>query len=105
MNKQELIKLCRWYKGEERNPFGTQLLWDIEKIWVDEMSKPEESEFLVENTPEYLNAGLLRWNETDGTPYLLKALLFNRYRQWLGGNGLEKDATAFKEWYQKEYIR
>lgn len=104
--RKDYLKFCRYYKGEKNNPYENEdkaMFWEYEKVWIDEMSKPEESDLLVGNTSEYINAGLLSWNETDGTPYLLKALLFNRYRQWLGGYGLDNDIENFKKWYQTKY--
>ena len=103
MNKNELISFCRYYKGEEENPYKGILanIWDCEKYWLEEALK--DSDYLSELTNEYISAGLLTWNETDGTPYLLKALLFNRYRHWLGGYGLESDVKSFQDWYHNVY--
>jgi len=37
--KQELIKQCRYYKGEEKNPYKNdnayRIIWICEKEWVD----------------------------------------------------------------------
>ena len=83
MNKQELLSFCRYYKGEETNPYKGDLranLWEYEKYWLEESLK-EDSDYLSELANEYISAGLLTWTETDGTPSLLKALLFNRDRK------------------------
>lgn len=99
MEKKELIAHCRYYKGETKNPHtgDKAIFWDYEKLFIDEMAKPAESVFLSNLALEYSRAGLLEWNETDGTPFLLKALLFNRYEHWMQGGD-------FKEWYLSEYL-
>lgn len=100
--RKDYLKFCRYYKGEKDNPYENgdkAMFWEYEKVWIDEMSKPEESDLLTGNVPDYFHAGLLNWNETDGTPLLLKALLFNRYNQWMQGS-----VGSFKDWYGSTYI-
>jgi len=102
MNRSNLIIHCLYYKGEKENPYqggDKAQFWEYEKIWVNEMSKDEGSNLLTGNTADYIHAGLLSWNETDGTPYLLKALLFNRYCHWIQGS-----VESFKDWYSCQYI-
>lgn len=39
MKKTELLKLCRYYKGEDKNPYegkdqNKAMLWSYEQIWL-----------------------------------------------------------------------
>lgn len=42
MNREELIKQCRYYKGEKQCPFNDnhmEWFWDMERVWVDNNGK------------------------------------------------------------------
>lgn len=96
------IELCRYFKGEEQNPYDGKdqnkaMFWEYERYWVLESSKrePNFSDMLT----EYLNNDLLNFCFSDGVPTTLKSLLFNRYQKWnmSGVNG-------FKDFYLNEYL-
>ncbi len=102
MAKEDLIKQCRYYKGQKRCPANTpSLFWDYERIWLEYMLKAED-----ENSFEAreLKLMLKRYKDVhpeniqadDGVPITLKAFLFNRYEHWTDGKN-------FEEWYLKKY--
>lgn len=99
-----LIKYCRYYKGEEECPESikrqhNQSLWYYEQVWATvEMHRDENGGDVL----GYIHYGLQDFNADDGTPITLKALLFNRYCHWSGGYG--NDAENFKKWYLKYYL-
>lgn len=101
MNRSDLIKQCRYYRGEDENPFDEEqnkaMLWFYEKIWVAKMLANDP--YLEEITNEYRSQGLENFSEEDGTPISLKAILFNRYEHWLEGG-----TDGFKRFYRKTYL-
>ncbi len=47
MNKNDLIKQCRYYKGEEENPFEGKeqnkgMLWFYDMLWFSKIMKWKE---------------------------------------------------------------
>lgn len=102
----ELLKYCRYYKGEteappEINEEGKANFWYYEQLWVEREEFRDENNY---NTQEYINFGLADFNKDDGTPLTLKAILFNRHCHWNGGYGIENDIKTFKEWYKSYYL-
>ncbi len=99
MNKEDLIKLCRYYKGEKENPYEGDkgMFWYIERGYVD--MRVVEDKALADCGSEYMRQGLLDFEEFDGTPLLLKALLYNRFEYWLQGSVKE-----FKKFYKESYM-
>lgn len=100
MAKEELLKFCRYYHGEENCKCSdpeVQTLCKIEKMWVDSMSA-EDSDFdaLLD---DYITNDLTSFCETDNVPVTLKALLFNRFTQYND----RIDVDAFKIWYKQHY--
>lgn len=100
----DLIEYCRYYKGEEECPENISKdrngsLWFYEKVWATAESHRDEN---CDDILEYIHYGLKDFNDDDGVPITLKALLFNRYCHWSGGYG--NDAEDFKEWYKKYYL-
>lgn len=100
MKKEDLLKFCRYYHGEnicKSTDIDVQTLFNIEKMWVDKMCA-ENSDFgtLLD---EYITFGLTSFCETDDVPVTLKALLFNRFTQYND----RIDVDAFKAWYKRYY--
>ena len=96
------IKQCRYYKGEEKCPFGEggdkAMFWFYEKNWLERQER-DDSFFLGSILGRYEQCGLTDFEKEDGVPITLKAILFNRYEQWFeGGPG------DFKYWYKERYI-
>ena len=101
----ELIKYCRYYKGEKKNPFikfgnDSHILWNLEKYWVNAYSNGGNI-VLSECLDEYKLANLTDFCSNDSTHITYKALLFNRY----GKNcySLSHAADSFKKLYTKYY--
>lgn len=105
MTTENLVKHCRYYKGQEKCPSSADsLFWNYERIWVEYTLKTED-----ENSFEalelktllklYKDAHLENFQEDDGVPITLKAFLLNRYEHWTDGD------EGFKEWYLKNYKR
>ena len=103
---QDLLKYCRYYNGEKTCPPEIQAadkagLWDYENAWVhSEVIRDENGNC----AREYRQDVLPLFNEEDGTPMTLKALLYNRYTHWTGGYALKDDVSCFKSWYNHFYL-
>ena len=98
MRKEDLLKLCRYYKGEKKNPFmgsAKESFWKYEEFWCN---LTENSASFSKMIDDYLRAGLRTFCEYDGTPVTLKALLYNRF---CNSNEMV-NADDFKRWY-KDY--
>lgn len=109
MDKKELLKFCRYYKGEKENPFEGKdqmkaLIWGYESKWVEftmkasEDDKCQEAQILSSSLNEYIRAGMREFEKTDDTPLALKAILYNRYYYWNEGGD-------FKKWYKETYMK
>lgn len=102
-NNNELLQFCRYYKGEDKCPFDDDpnkaMLWDYEQIWVIEhkRNKSELSNYQEECMHDYISHGLADFQNKDGIPISLKALLFNRYEL------PDNDTSPFKRFYKKYY--
>lgn len=112
MDKKSYLQFCRYYKGEETNPYEGKdrtkaMLWSYESVWLREMEKIEldkkqtREHILFEYLEEYLNNGLADFTKMDNIPVSLKALLFNRYAQ--GSYSMRKAVEPFKAFYKKYY--
>jgi len=101
--KKNLIKLCRYYKGEEACPYDTAneaALWHYERAWVYDTLN--NGNILDEYENDYSLAGLSLFAATDDVPASLRAMLYNRFHK---GSmcALGEDAEQFKEFYRKYY--
>lgn len=109
-NKEELIKFCRYFKGEAENPWKNcikALFWEWEKKWVEftlKVYKGQQKMFLDRMLNEYIAVGLRTFNDTDDTPATLKALLFNRYL-YLNKLPMKEGVESFKDFYNKTYYK
>ena len=102
MNNDELIKYCRYYKGEEHNPFDKvdqdkAMLWFYEMCFVLDKSQAMFDEYIS----DYKAVGLSSFAEVDGIPIKLKALLFNRYAR--GAQSMRDAVEPFKKFYLEYY--
>ena len=110
MTRQELIAQCRYYKGEEENPFegvdqNKKMLWFYEQAWIFDMMRyyeaGNEREAFRNEIAEYNGYGLKDFCVSDGIPVTLKALLYNRYAK--GSFSMADAAQHFKTFYRKYY--
>ena len=102
MSKTDLLTLCRYYKGEENNPFIDQnksMLWSYERAWVYDMLNDSDS--LSSAIDDYIRVGLGLFEQFDKTPLTLKALLFNRYART--SNSIAEAVEPFKRFYKEYY--
>ena len=70
-NKKDLIKFCRYFKGEAEPSKETNVLfWEYEKVWVELSENPKEDSEnfkMVGNwLDDYLRAGLSLFKNDDG---------------------------------------
>lgn len=108
MRTSELLKSCRFYRGETINPYegadsNRALMWSLEQMWVKRAERglsPADSETLK----DYEAFGLKSFSADDGVPLSFKAFLFNRFMHWQGGNGMKNDRDAFKQFYLRYYL-
>lgn len=98
----ELLKFCRYYKGEKDPPRGVDRdLWLYEKKWAEAISA--EDPIIDTMIEEYTIVDLGSFNDMDGVPLTLKALLFNRYCHWNSGSPFDC-VDGFKEYYRTQYL-
>lgn len=104
MTREELIKFCKYYKGEKECPYTNDSpedsmkrhFWNYESYWVD-----SDDKIRSENVGLLRAYGLEDFNANDGTPISLKALLLNRWGHWEGLYDIE----GFKKWYLADYLQ
>lgn len=129
--KKYYILECRFYNGEDDNPFSHELdvhevdkshlpspecmkyeytlphdevtrlsnastSWRYERFWVEQKYNKTDFDFKVVED-DYLNR-FHHFEENDGTPIDLKAILWNRFSHWTSGT-----PEDFKEWYTSWY--
>lgn len=107
MQKDELIKKCRYYKGEEKSPFTGKSeeelvknsLWFYEMGWVEEMLRGKDPNYLA---IEYTSFPTKNIDPEDKVPFSLKCLLFNRYGKNEMGTR-EETAKGFAEFLKRYY--
>ena len=115
MTRDELIKQCRYYMGQDSNPFegakgvdqDKSMFWEYERIWVErDKGEYEDSELSQSEYLSYPCVKAANSSEPVGSvPVSLQLLLFNRYVHWLGGyQSLEKEAESYIKWLKKAYF-
>lgn len=103
MNRNELVNLCRYYKGEQESPFAFAdprfTAWRIEALWV--VAATNQAEMLNFCVEDYIRHGLAGFQDKDGVPISLKAFLMNRLFQYAE----REDVEDFKQFYLNHYLR
>lgn len=100
MGRKDLLKQCRYYKGETENPFegkgnNDALFWFYEQKWVEWTIKQDSFQYLAD---EYSRLGLADFHTE--IPITLRAILYNRYDHWAQG-GVED----FKKFLECDYLK
>ena len=95
--KEELIKQCRYYKGEEESPYegvdqDKDMLWFYESHWV--MSGTSE-----DMVSDYHSLHIS--TDNISIPTSLKALLFNRFAK--GYQSTQEAKIAFPSFLARHY--
>ena len=112
MTRDDLIKQCRYYKGEEECPFDgidqdKTAFWSYEYIWVNKFKGDYIDEQMIQSS--YLAfppVAMANRGEFSSVPVSLQLLLFNRYMHWLGGyQSLEDDVESFVDWLKGSYLQ
>lgn len=103
MTKNPLHQFTQFYKGETQPPANCPHpnLWHYEQMWVENEEERDENHGRVR---EYQHDVLPLYNEEDGIPLTLKALLYNRYTHWVGGYSLESDVKGFVQFLHQHYL-
>ena len=104
---KHLILACRYYNGEDDNPFVHEMeeqgesdelndaitAWNYECYWVNEKHSGNDFKGYLEDFAHAFSEF-----KVDDTPTDLIAVLWNRYQQWVS-DGPE----GFTEWYTRRY--
>ena len=104
---KHLILACRYYNGEDDNPFVHEMeeqgesdelndaitAWNYECYWVNEKHGGNDFKGYLEDFAHAFSEF-----KADDTPTDLIAVLWNRYQQWVS-DGPE----GFTEWYTRRY--
>ena len=99
-SREELIAQCKYYDGTEES--SCQMFGDYEQIWVEKNFSEEGRDLLQRNVNAYKAFGLEHFNEEDGVPMSLKALLWSRFMYWGCGRETPED---FAKWWKDTYLK
>ena len=100
MTREELIKQCKYYKGENiKVPASKYPYAKIERLWVN-ANLSDNDDMLTSCFTEYVRLGLTHFSEDDGVSISLKSFLANRFFQYTE----RIDVNAFKDFYA-DYIK
>lgn len=112
MTRDDLIKQCRYYKGEETNPFegvdqDKSLFWWDEETWVNNFKGDYIDEQMTQSSYlAFSSVANANKEELSSVPISLQQLLFNRYVHWLGGyQSLGDDVASFVAWLKSSYLQ
>jgi hypothetical protein len=107
MEKEELIKQCRYYKGEKECPVGVKAsMWNYEMFWFESIVENKDA-FKNEIKEMHLYFAQSPSIERESKELLshisesLLSVLFNRYMHWLGSAAL----SSFCGWVKNEYLK
>lgn len=87
MKKEELIKQCRYYKGQEENPFiGSDIawFWDMERVYVKNGGNFTGEREIYQN---------LHARTYTGIPYKLLMVMFTGWAKYVVD--IEKNLSKF----------
>lgn len=106
MEKDDLIKSCRYYDGKDTPDENIQgdarILYDWEASWVRFQTNQGDKGILTSILEEYTSVGLGDLQPNDGVPITLKAVLFNRFG-WHNSAPMEIIVQEFREFYKTLY--
>ncbi len=106
LERTELINICRYYKGEEENPYKKGVpyyLWITEHEWVERAISDAKSETYSNESSiileEYRRAGLIDFEKDDDVWLGLKATLYRLLQHWSEGMVTSEEWKKFyNEW-------
>ena len=99
--KEELIKQCRLYKGEDKCPSGVnRWFWQVEQIFViNSLNGYKFDDVLF----MYRNSKICSELAGDGVPEVIKAESLVRYLHGTD-KGPDDVVSSFVEFYRSEYF-
>ena len=107
--REYYISKCMYYNGDSsleddgcESDGRNAIVVDYERVWVDAHFTEDGIETLRGNLEGYKEYGLEHFNEDDGVPVTLKALLWSRFMHWSSGHETAED---FMAWYREWYLR
>ncbi len=102
---REPLQHCRYYNGQQIADDENAAFAEYEMRWMEWRCSTREDDYslLLSSVADYINSGLMMFDEYDNTPISLKALLFNRWCHW--GGGWSTDPNSFKAWYYLNYCK
>lgn len=104
VRKGNLIAQCRYYNGEESNPFENtpfQMIWYYESCWVEQLSESfENAEIYYWHVRQ---ANLEQFAHKHKIPRSLLGLFLNRYEYWHSYDKL--NVESFINWIVEVYIK
>lgn len=87
MKTADLLSFCRYYKGEDENPYDVidprYNAWNCEKCWIS--LKNTDDNFLHGLCQEFLSV-FPDWTSDAPVPVSLRALIFDRYTHFGGSD-------------------
>ena len=97
---EESTKFCKFYKGDDVSvpTDETSHLLVVERDWCQLQETDQGKSELGSMLDEYMAYGLREFENMDGVPMTLKAILFNRFSHWN-----RPDTEEFKNWYLETY--
>lgn len=103
MDKDDLLKICRYYKNEEHpqtHDAGIHISWSAERAWIRDFQDGGIGRGIRrEILSAYIAAGLVGFRQTDDIPVHLKAYLFQSFCHYAE----RTDIDEFKKFYDKYY--
>lgn len=99
------LQCCRYYNGHQIADDENAVFAEYEMRWMEWRCSTCEDGYSIlrASVSDYINSGLMMFDEYDKAPISLKALLFNRWCHW--GGGWSNDPNSFKAWYYKNYCK
>ena len=100
MEREDLLKNCKLYKGIDDNTFddiNVKFIYSSEYTYVKQsiIDKNAMDNFVK----EYIRCGLEKFSFTDNVPIELKSTLFIKYEKYVSPS-----ISKFKNWYIENYL-
>lgn len=103
--KPKLIAQCRYYNGEEENPYKNtdfEMIWSYESCWVERLSESyQNAQQLYWHLGQY--PGMIELAKKYKIPRSLLGLFINRYEYWHSMGEVYID--GFKDWVESVYVK
>ena len=107
MEKEELLKQCKYYKGEEKCPVDVKAyMWNYEMFWFRSIVENKDAfkNEIKEMNLYFAQSPSIERESKELLSHIsasLLSVLFNRYMHWLGSAEL----SNFVGWVKNEYLK